>query len=114
MAVPPAWRHRWRVVRPVRRVEAETFSVCAPENAPAPAPRKILSSRPDSGIPSLQSRNSRIGQAGKTAFIFPMLRKRLEVGTSPVKILSALFRDIGPLKKTRLTIAFFCEAKLAK
>ena len=45
-------------------------SVC-PKNAPAP--RKILSSRPDSGIPSLRSRNSRIGQGGKTAFIFPML-----------------------------------------
>src|SRR5438309_10390679 len=39
-----------------------------PKNAPAP--RKILSSRPDSGIPSLRSRNSRIGQGGKTAFIF--------------------------------------------
>jgi len=34
---------------------------------------KRLSSRPDSGIPSLRSRNSRIGQGGKTAFIFPML-----------------------------------------
>ena len=34
-------------------------------------PRKILSSRPDSGIPSLRSRNSGIGQGGKTAFIFP-------------------------------------------
>ena len=36
-------------------------------------PREILSSRPDSGIPSHRSRNSRIGQGGKTAFIFPML-----------------------------------------
>src|SRR5437660_9813991 len=51
-----------------------------PKNAPAP--RKILSSRPDSGIPSLRSRNSRIGQGGKTAFIFPMLSlQSLDLGT---------------------------------
>ena len=35
---------------------------------------ELISSRPDSGIPSLRSRNSRIGQGGKTAFNFPMLR----------------------------------------
>ncbi|PYS04262.1 MAG: hypothetical protein DMG16_03265 [Acidobacteria bacterium] len=54
-----------RINIPARRVGW----IVRPKNAPAP--RKILSSRPDSGIPSLRSRNSRIGQGGKTAFIFP-------------------------------------------
>jgi len=41
-----------------------------PKNAPAR--RNRVSSRPNSGIPPLRSRNSRIGQGWKTAFI-PML-----------------------------------------
>src|SRR5437773_9450288 len=54
-------------------INEEKFNLCARKR---PAPRKILSSRPHSGIPSLCARNSRIGQGGKTAFVFPMLLQR--------------------------------------
>src|SRR5438034_8432270 len=67
-----------------------------PKNAPAP--RKILSSRLDSLIPSLRSRNSRIGQGGKTAFIFPMLLELFfshSVANLPATLVATAFKVRG-------------------
>ena len=48
---------------------------------------------PDSGIPSLRSRNSRIGQGWKTAFIFPML---LYIVTTNTKDFDEAMKTIRP------------------
>jgi len=47
-----------------------------------PCTPKDIIFRPDSGIPSLRSRNSRIGQGGKTAFILPMLHATIDASLS--------------------------------
>src|SRR2546428_7224142 len=70
-----------------------------PKNGPAP--RKILSSRPDSGIPSLRSRNSRIGQGGKTAFI-PMLKDAMcpRAGVEEVRPVAGSCENVaGPVRQ---------------